>query len=73
MLFRSDQELIQIRERISQVAAAKLCNGAMTSTEYLAELNQEREARVSLEKHRIQLEQAKAEYLTISGQIKNEH
>lgn len=69
----TDRDLIEIRERISKVAASKLSNGTMTSTEYLAELNKERKARLNLEMHIIQLEQAKIHYLTLSGQIKDEY
>jgi outer membrane protein TolC len=72
MLQESDQELILLREKIKQSAASQLNNGTLSSTEFLTELNAEREARIGYELHKIQWIQAQVNYLTVSGQMKNE-
>ena len=65
----SDKELISIREKIAGIVAVKLTNGTINSTEYLSELNAEKQAKNNYEVHQIQLIQAKITYLTISGEI----
>ena len=68
-LLKSDEQLIALREKIKKAAASKLENGAISSTEFLTELNAEREARINFEMHKIQLVHAKINFLTITGQI----
>jgi hypothetical protein len=68
-LLESDEQLIVLREKIKKAAAAKLVNGVISSTEFLAELNAERKARINFEMHKIQLVHAKINFLTITGQI----
>jgi outer membrane protein TolC len=65
----SDKELIGIREKITGIVEVKLTNGTINSTEYLSELNAEKQAKINYEVHQIQLIQAKINYLTISGEI----
>ena len=67
-LLESDEKLIALREKIKKAAISKLNNGTISSTEFLAELNAERQARINFEMHKIQWVQAKVNYLTISGQ-----
>jgi outer membrane protein TolC len=43
-------------------------NGTITATEYLNELNSERQAMINFEIHKINLSMARIEYLNISGQ-----
>jgi len=62
-----DDEIISLRQEIVKSAAAQLENGVITSTDYLIELLAEQQARLNLKTHEIQLEQAKAEYLLITG------
>ncbi len=64
-----DKEILFLREEITLAAVSKLENGVITSTEYITELNAETEARILLEMHRIQLEQARISYLTSKGII----
>jgi outer membrane protein TolC len=66
-LMRKDNEIISLREKISKASAAQLENGIITSTEYLIELNQEIQARMSMETHRLQEAKARVDYLTIQG------
>ncbi len=68
-LLESDARLIELRRKIAEAAASQLQNGVISATEYLTELNAQRQARINLELHKIQLVQAKVNYLTISGQM----
>ncbi len=65
----SDRELIGLREKIARTVAVKLRNGTINSTEYLTELNAEKQARINYDVHTIQLIQAKIDYMTLSGEI----
>lgn len=66
---RRDEEIVDLRVKISKSAASQLENGVITPTDYITELNAETEARIRLETHRIQLVQAKINYLTTKGII----
>jgi hypothetical protein len=62
-----DAQIIILRERISKSAAARMDNGIITSTDYLIELNQEIQARMSMETHKLQEVKARVDYLNIQG------
>jgi outer membrane protein TolC len=62
-----DEELIAIRKRITASAESQYSNGSITATELLNEMNSEKQAEISSEIHKINLELAKVEYLNISG------
>ncbi len=64
-----DKEILRLRRDITIAAISKLENGVITPTEYVTELNAEIQARIQLDLHRIQLEQARIEYLTAKGII----
>lgn len=66
-LVESDVELIEIRKRITASAESQYNNGVITATEYLNEVNAERQAIINHEIHKINLVLAKVEYLNISG------
>ncbi len=66
---RRDEEIVDLRAKISKSAASQLENGVITTTDYITELNAETEARIRLETHRIQLVQAQINYLTTKGTI----
>lgn len=66
-LVETDNELITLRKRISASAESQYENGTITATEYLNEMNSERQAVVNFEVHKINLAMAKIEYLNISG------
>lgn len=65
----ADARIIAIREEVTKTAEIRLNAGVITSTEYLTEFNAERQARLSLETHLVQLEQSKAKYLLIAGKL----
>lgn len=63
----SDSELIVIRKRITASAESQYDNGTITATDYLNEMNSERQALINNEIHKISLAMAQIEYLNISG------
>jgi hypothetical protein len=50
-----------------EAAASQLENGAITSTEYLTELNAENTAELNLVLHKVQQAIAKAQYNILTG------
>jgi outer membrane protein TolC len=66
-LIETDSELITLRRRITASAESQYENGTITATEYLNEMNSERQAIVNYEIHKINLGMASIEYLNISG------
>lgn len=66
-MLERDKELIELRKRITATAESQYDNGTLTATEYLNELNSERQAVISYELHRISLSMAQVEYLNIRG------
>ncbi len=66
-LLKTDTELIAIRKRITAAAESQYENGTITATEYMNEMNSERQALINYEIHKINLAMARVEYLNISG------
>jgi outer membrane protein TolC len=66
-LTSTDSELIALRKRITASADSQYKNGTLTATEYLNELNSERQAMINYEIHKISLSMAEIEYMNISG------
>lgn len=66
-LIETDAELIYLRKRITASAESQYENGTITATEYMNEVNSERQALVNYEIHKINLVMAMIEYLNISG------
>jgi outer membrane protein TolC len=66
-LIETDTELIALRKRITGATESQYENGTITATEYLNEMNSERQAVVNYEIHKINLALARIEYLNISG------
>ncbi|UCG28481.1 MAG: TolC family protein, partial [Bacteroidales bacterium] len=66
-LIRSDDELIELRSNIVETSTSKFDNGIINSADYLSCLNEEKQARLNREVHRIKMVQAKADYLVIKG------
>jgi len=66
-LLKTDTELIEIRRRITLTAESQYENGTITATDYLNELNSEKQAQINYEIHKINLALARVEYLNISG------
>jgi len=66
-LVATDQEIIQLREKVKQAAQAQLDNGVITPNDFLSEVNAEDQARRALITHQLQLLQAQINYQIISG------
>jgi len=66
-LIKKDEELISLREKIVATTFSQLQNGTITSTIYLTELNNKTQSQLMLETHKVQLLQAKINYLTTKG------
>jgi outer membrane protein TolC len=64
---KRDADIVTLRSGITQIAQSQLNNGVITTSDYLNELNAETQARINLETHKIQLEQAKVSYLLGMG------
>jgi len=64
---KRDNQIVELRSRITKTSASRFENGVITSSDYLADLNAEKVAKINLETHRIQLVQAKANYLLAKG------
>lgn len=66
-MIESDQELAEIRKRITASAESQHQNGTITATEYLNILNSEKQVMINAEIHLINLALARTEYLNIQG------
>jgi outer membrane protein TolC len=66
-LITSDIELINLRKRITASAESQYDNGTITATDYMNEMNSERQVMINAEIHRINLSLSNIEYLNISG------
>ena len=66
-LLTTDNELIILRKRITASAESQYENGTITATEYLNELNSEKQSAINYELHKINLSMARIEYMNISG------
>lgn len=66
-LIVKDGQIIEIRNKIRERAAAQLENGLITSNDYLLELNAENQARLNLKAHQMQLLMVQASYALESG------
>ena len=68
-MLQKDEEIITLRARISKTASSQLDNGVITSSDYVSRMNEEIQARLSLQLHKVQLELAKLTYLYNLGKL----
>ncbi len=66
-IISKDNEIVSKRKEILKVASSQLQNGAITSTEYITELNAENAAELNLLLHQVQRALAKVQYNTLAG------
>jgi len=66
-LLETDTELITLRKRITATAESQYKNGIITATEYMNELNSERQALINYEIHKVNLSMAEVEFMNIRG------
>lgn len=62
-----DEEIIRLRGRIAAAAASQLRNGTITASQYMTELNSEKQAVISAAARKISIARAETEYLYITG------
>lgn len=70
-LLVSDEQLVAIKNQISDRSAAALKFGTITSADYLRDLNAWLQAKANLETRKVQLSQSAVNYHTISGELLN--
>ena len=68
-LLQKDQEIIDLRARITKSASFQLDNGVITSSDYISRMNEERQARLGMKLHLVRLELAKLTYLYDLGKL----
>lgn len=66
-MLQKDQDIIDLREEVLQVATSQFQNGSIPSSEYITELNNLYEAKIAQELHQTQLSLARANYKLIKG------
>jgi hypothetical protein len=66
-LLKLDEELVGMRTKIAKSSASQLENGAITSADYIIDLNAATQASVSQKSHRVQLYYAITNYNTLAG------
>lgn len=66
-LIQSDDEIVQLRESVSQSSAAQLENGVLSANDYLLDVNAANQARQDRVVHQIQLLSAQYNYKTTAG------
>ncbi len=65
----SDDEIIVLRERITNAKASQMKNGVITTSEYIIELNAETQAKINKQLHEIQLLKTIYKLNTLKGNI----
>ncbi len=68
-MIKRDNEIIKLRNRIVKAYSSQLDNGVITSTEYLTQVNEEAKATLNLRTHKIQLINAKLDYIAALGNL----
>ena len=68
-LLIKDQELVALRAGITKIASSQLSNGVITSSDYIFRVNDEIQARMGMEIHKLQLIKAKISYLYNIGKL----
>lgn len=66
-LITQDQEMIDIRKKISKTTSDQLDNGVITVTDYLSQVNAQYIAELSMSMHQLQLVYAYVNYVTTLG------
>jgi outer membrane protein TolC len=67
LMIRTDSSLIALRKKITLSAESKYKNGTITVSDYLTELNNEKQAVINSEIHKISRVMTRVEYINISG------
>jgi len=68
-LIEKDIEIIALREKVTKSASTQLESGVITASDYINELNAEKQARLNKELHEMQLILSKINYLYALGKL----
>ena len=66
-LLENDEKLVGLKSEITEVTASKLENGTINTADYVRDVQAETIAKLNLELHEIQLEEAREKYRIIQG------
>lgn len=66
-LLERDEAIVALQQKILSRSSARLDSGVITPAEYLDQVNAGIQAQLQLETHRLQLQKAKVNYLTLKG------
>jgi outer membrane protein TolC len=66
-LLLKDLEVIDLRVNIAKTASSQYDNGVITSSDLVSRLNEEAQAKLNMEVHKVKLAKAKVDYLTSLG------
>ena len=66
-LIDSDSKLVSLRSEIAKTSASKLENETITTSDYIQDVQAETIAKINIEIHRIQLNEAIEKYNLIKG------
>jgi len=72
-LIQTDKKIIPLRTQVLQTASNQLKNGIITPSQYITQLTNLYESKINLKTHQIQLEWAKINYLTTTGNYENKN
>jgi hypothetical protein len=64
-----DEDIIRLRTKVTATASSQLTNGIISSSDYISRLNEETQAKLNRELHKIQLIKAKYNYLYTLGRL----
>lgn len=70
-VLNTDRELVKLRSEITAQSASKFENGTLTAAGFIRDLQTETVAKLNLELHQIQLNEAKEKYNQILGKTSN--
>lgn len=66
-LLERDEAIVALQQKILSRSSARLDSGVITPAEYLDQVNAGIQAQLQLQTHRLQLQKAKVNYLTLKG------
>jgi len=68
-LLANDQEIITMYDALIKELKIQVDNGVTTTTEYIAQVNEQTQAKIQIETRKVQLKQMKVEYLSHLGRF----
>ncbi len=68
-LIQTDRQLVELQTKIKDEASERLNAGTISMTDFLSELNELTQAKTDLNLHTVQLEKAKIDLLTLTGNL----